>query len=105
MYPKPIEGETNLTYIMALQTEIANYTSLKESIEIHLQKELKKIPDFYMYYESVKERIKVKEDRLTQVIKEDMCLMCGDLTLIWYEPKYNGYMGRCDTCNSNWRES
>lgn len=106
MYPKPIEGETNLTYIMALQVEIANYKGLLESIEnTTTKKYLEKIPDFYMYYESIKERLEKKEKRLKQIIKEDMCLMCGDLTIIWYESKYNGYMGRCDTCNSNWRES
>ena len=106
MYPKPIEGETNLTYIMALQTEIDNYKSLLETIGNTVVKEyLGKIPDFYMYVESVKERLKTKEQLLEQRQKEDMCLMCGYLTLIWYEPRYNGYMGRCDTCNSNWRES
>jgi len=105
MYPKQIEGETNLTYICALQVEIMNYSVLQVQIESHLQKELKTIPDFYMYYESIKEILKTKKEKLEQILKEDMCLMCGDLTIRWYEPKYNGYMGRCDTCDSNWRES
>lgn len=105
MYPKQIEGETNLTYICALQIEIMNYNGLQSTIEAHMQKELKTIPDFFMYYEGVKERLQVKKDLLEQILKEDMCLMCGDLTIRWYEPKYNGYMGRCDTCVSNWRES
>jgi len=106
MYPKPIEGETNLTYIMALQAEIANYKDLLEAIENTIVGEyLGKIPDFYMYYESIKERLETKKKRLKQVLDEDMCMLCGNLTLIWYEPRYNGYMGRCDTCNSNWRES
>lgn len=106
MYPKPIEGETNLTYIMALQCEIANYKELIESIENTIVGEyLGKIPDFYMYYESTKERLKTKEKLLEQRLKEDMCFMCGDLTIIWYESRYKGYMGRCDTCKSNWRES
>lgn len=105
MYPKQIKGETNLTYITALKTEIGRYTNLKYSIEANLSEYLKKIPDFYMYYESVKERIKTKKERLEQVLKEDMCLICGDLTIIWYESRYNGYMGRCDSCKSEWRES
>jgi len=105
MYPKQIEGETNLTYICALQIEIMNYTALQTQIESCLQKELKTIPDFYMYYESVKERLEKKKELLEQILKEDMCLMCGDLTIRWYESRYNGYMGRCDTCDSNWRES
>ena len=51
------------------------------------------------------ERIKVKKERLKQVMKEDTCIFCGDLTIIWYESRYNGYMGRCDRCKSEWRES
>lgn len=105
MYPKQIPGETNKTYIKALETEIINYTELRLAIEDHLGILLKRIPDFYMYYESVRERIKTKQDRLKQVLKEDMCINCGDLTIIWYEQKYNGYMGRCDSCDSNWKES
>ena len=105
MYPKQIPGETNKTYIKALETEIINYTELKLGIENHLGEYLKRIPDFYMYYESIRERITKKKERLQQVLKEDMCLNCGDLTVIWYEPSYNGYMGRCDSCNSNWKES
>ena len=105
MYPKQIEGETNLTYIEALKKEINSYLDLKLMIETNLKKQLGTVPDFYMYYESMKERIKVKQERLEQVLKEDTCLFCGDLTIIWYEKSYNGYMGRCDTCKSSWRES
>jgi hypothetical protein len=105
MYPKQIPGETNLTYIKALETEIVNYTELKLAMEDYMGDYLSRIPDFYMYYESIKERINQKKTRLKQVLAEDMCINCGDLTIIWFEPKYNGYMGRCDTCNSNWKES
>lgn len=105
MLPKQIEGETNLTYICALQIEIMNYTSLLSMIESNMKEQLKKIPEFYMYYESAKKNLIERKDLLEQILKEDMCLMCGDLTIRWYEPKYNGYMGRCDTCKSNWRES
>lgn len=105
MYPPKIEGETNQTYIKSLEKEIINYIELKLGMEDHMGKHLKCVPDFRMYYESVKERIKMKQDRLRQVLKEDLCINCGDLTIIWYEPSYNGYMGRCDTCNSNWKES
>lgn len=105
MYPKPIEGETNQTYIKALETEIINYTELKLAMEDHMGVHLERVPDFFMYYESIKERIKVKKDRLKQVMKEDTCIFCGDLTIIWYETRYNGYMGRCDSCESEWRES
>ncbi len=105
MYPKPIEGETNQTYIKALETEIINYVELKLAMEDHMGIHLERVPDFYMYYESIKERIKKKKERLKQVMKEDTCIFCGDLTIIWYEPSYNGYMGRCDKCKSEWRES
>ena len=105
MYPKPIKGETNQTYIKALETEIINYVELKLGMEDHMGVHLKRVPDFYMYYESIKERIKVKKERLKQVMKEDTCIFCGDLTIIWYESRYNGYMGRCDRCESEWRES
>jgi len=105
MYPKPIKGETNQTYIKALETEIINYVELKLGMEDHMGVHLKRVPDFYMYYESIKERIKVKKERLKQVMKEDTCIFCGDLTIIWYESRYNGYMGRCDRCKSEWRES
>lgn len=105
MYPKPIKGETNKTYIDALTQEITNYIELKLGMEDHMGIHLERVPDFRMYYESVKERIKVKQDRLRHVMKEDMCYNCGDLTIIWFEPSYNGYMGRCDSCDSNWRES
>jgi len=105
MYPKPIKGETNKTYIDALTKEIVNYTELRLSIEDNMGLHLERVPDFYMYYESVKERIKVKQKRLKEVLAHDVCLGCGDLTIIWYEPSYNGYMGRCDSCDSNWRES
>ncbi len=66
---------------------------------------LKTVPDFYMYYESIKERVKLKKERLKEILKEDTCIFCGDLTIIWYETRYNGYMGRCDSCKSEWRES
>lgn len=105
MYPKPIKGETNQTYIKALETEIINYVELKLGMEDHMGVHLKRVPDFYMYYESIKERIKMKKERLKQVMKEDTCIFCGDLTIIWYESRYNGYMGRCDRCKSEWRES
>ncbi len=105
MYPPKIEGETNKTYIDKLTQEIINYIELKLGMEDHMGIHLERVPDFFMYYESVKERIKVKQDRLRQVLKEDLCLNCGDLTIIWYEASYNGYMGRCDTCNSSWKES
>ena len=105
MYPKPIEGETNQTYIKALETEIINYVELKLAMEDHMGIHLERVPDFYMYYESIKERIKLKKERLKQVMKEDTCIFCGDLTIIWYESRYNGYMGRCDRCKSEWRES
>lgn len=105
MYPPKIKGETNKTYIDALTKEIINYIELKLGIEDHMGVHLERVPDFYMYYESIKERIKVKQARLKQVMKEDLCLNCGDLTIIWYETSYNGYMGRCDTCGSNWKES
>lgn len=105
MYPKPIQGETNKTYIDALTKEIINYTELKLGIEDHMGLHLKSVPDFFMYYESIKERIKKKKERLKQVLKEDTCIFCGDLTIIWYETRYNGYMGRCDSCKSEWRES
>ncbi len=105
MYPKPIKGETNQTYIKALETEIINYVELKLGMEDHMGVHLKRVPDFYMYYESIKERIKLKQERLKQVMKEDTCIFCGELTIIWYESRYNGYMGRCDRCESEWRES
>ncbi len=105
MYPKPIEGETNQTYIKALETEIVNYVELKLAMEDHMGVHLERVPDFYMYYESIKERINLKKERLRQVMKEDTCIFCGDLTIIWYESRYNGYMGRCDSCKSEWRES
>ncbi len=105
MYPKQIKGETNKTYIDALAKEVINYTELKLAIEDHMGIQLKRVPDFFMYYESIKERIKKKKERLEQVLKEDTCIFCGDLTIIWYEPRYNGYMGRCDSCKSEWRES
>ena len=105
MYPKPIEGETNKTYIDALTKEIINYVELKLGMEDHMGIHLERVPDFLMYYESVKERIKLKQARLKEVLDHDTCFNCGDLTIIWYEKSYNGYMGRCDTCNSNWKES
>jgi len=105
MYPKQIKGETNKTYIDALTKEIINYTELKLAVEDHMGLHLKRVPDFFMYYESIKERIKKKKERLEQVLKEDTCIFCGDLTIIWYETRYNGYMGRCDSCKSEWRES
>jgi len=105
MYPKQIKGETNKTYIDALTKEIINYTELKLAMEDHMGIYLKRVPDFFMYYESIKERIKKKKERLEQVLKEDTCIFCGDLTIIWYETRYNGYMGRCDSCKSEWRES
>lgn len=105
MYPKPIKGETNLTYIKALEKEIINYVELKLAVEDHMGIHLERVPDFFMYYESIKERIKLKKKRLKEILKEDMCIFCGDLTIIWYEPSYNGYMGRCDSCKSEWRES
>ena len=57
MYPKPIKGETNKTYIDALTKEITNYIELRLGIESHMGLHLKRVPDFMMYYESVKERI------------------------------------------------
>ncbi len=105
MNPKPIKGETNQTYIKALETEIINYVELKLGMEDHMGVYLKRITDYYMYYESIKERIKIKQERLKEVMKEDTCIFCGDLTIIWYESRYNGYMGRCDRCESEWRES
>jgi len=105
MYPKPIEGETNLTYIGVLEAQIINYEKLISAIETHLKEQLKIIPEFYMYYENAKKELEEKISLLTRILKEDMCLLCGDLTIRWYEPRYNGYMGRCDTCDSNWRES
>lgn len=105
MYPKQIEGETNLTYIGVLQAQIINYEKLLLAIEIHMKEQLKTIPEFYMYYENAKKELEEKKALLKQILKEDMCLLCGDLTIRWYESRYNGYMGRCDTCDSNWRES
>jgi len=105
MYPKPIEGETNQTFIKALETEIINYVELKLAMEDHMGVHLERVPDFYMYYESIKERVKLKKERLKEILKEDTCIFCGDLTIIWYETRYNGYMGRCDSCKSEWRES
>lgn len=105
MYPKQIEGETNLTYIGVLQAQIINYEKLLLAIETYMKEQLKTIPEFYMYYENAKKEFEEKKALLEQILKEDMCLMCGDLTIRWYESRYNGYMGRCDTCDSNWRES
>ncbi len=105
MYPKPIEGETNQTFIKALETEIINYVELKLAMEDHMGVHLERVPDFYMYYESIKERVKLKKKRLKEILKEDTGIFCGDLTIIWYETRYNGYMGRCDSCKSEWRES
>ncbi len=105
MYPKPIEGETNQTFIKALETEIINYVELKLAMEDHMGVHLERVPDFYMYYESIKERVKLKKERLKEILKDDTCIFCGDLTIIWYETRYNGYMGRCDSCKSEWRES
>jgi len=105
MYPKPIEGETNQTFIKALETEIINYVELKLAMEDHMGVHLERVPDFFMYYESIKERVKLKKKRLKEILKEDTCIFCGDLTIIWYESRYNGYMGRCDRCKSEWRES
>ena len=105
MYPKPIEGETNQTYIRALEKEIINYVELKLAMEDYMGTHLDRVPDFRMYYESVKERIKHKQKRLKEILKEDTCMFCGDLTIRWWESRYNGYMGRCDRCASEWRES
>ncbi len=105
MYPKPIEGETNQTYIKALEKEIINYVELKLAMEDYMGTHLDRVPDFRMYYESVKERIKHKKKRLKEILKEDTCIFCGDLTIRWWESRYNGYMGRCDRCKSEWRES
>ncbi len=105
MYPKPIEGETNQTYIKALEKEIINYIELKLAMEDYMGIHLKRVPDFRMYWESVKERIKLKQKRLKEILKEDTCMFCGDLTIRWWESRYNGYMGRCDRCASEWRES
>ncbi len=104
-YPKPIEGETNQTYIRSLEKEILNLIELRLGIEDHLGLHLKRVPDFRMYYEYIKERVKKKQTILKNVLKEDTCLFCGELTIRWYEPKYKGYMGRCDRCESSWRES
>ena len=43
------------------ETEIINYVELKLSMEDHMGVHLERVPDFYMYYESVKERIKLKK--------------------------------------------
>ena len=91
---------------MALQREINDYTGLLEAIENSPVKEyVKRVPDFFMCYESIKAGIESRKKRLEQVVREDTCIFCGDLTIIWYEEKYKGYMGRCDRCESNWRES
>ena len=66
---------------------------------------LMRVPDFFIYYEGIKSEIKEKQTELKRILKEDTCLMCVDLTIIWYEEKYKGYMARCDTCKSSWRES
>ena len=33
------------------------------------------------------------------------CENCGDGTIIKFYKMYNGYIGKCTTCNINWRES
>ena len=34
-----------------------------------------------------------------------LCENCGDGTIIKFCKKYDGYIGKCTACNSNWRES
>jgi len=37
--------------------------------------------------------------------KGDICLNCGEITLIKFCKKYNGYIGKCTICDVNWRLS
>ena len=33
------------------------------------------------------------------------CMSCGNGTIIKFCRKYNGYIGKCTTCNVNWKKS
>ena len=33
------------------------------------------------------------------------CQNCGNVTIIKFCKKYAGYIGKCTSCNVNWRES
>lgn len=35
----------------------------------------------------------------------DICIHCGGPALIKYCKKYNGYRGKCTSCDCNWAES
>ena len=36
---------------------------------------------------------------------QDNCINCGEPCFIKYCKKYNGYRGKCPSCDSNWAES
>lgn len=38
--------------------------------------------------------------------EKSVCIYCGsENIIIYWEPKYNGFRGTCNECDTNWAES